>query len=116
MSFKEVVSQDSLHYDQEARHSEATAAVVQGATTIAQASSRTWHCPADAGFPDMQNIRVVGSWRLLCSFQRKAWKCPSERRMHKSIGIKAKVQWRIQEVRDARNVQECAVECLQERM
>jgi hypothetical protein len=37
------------------------------------AGSSSWYHPCDADFKDLQNTRVMGSWRFPARFQRKAW-------------------------------------------
>jgi hypothetical protein len=48
------------------RHSEAT-------VPVAQEGPGTALGPYDVGFASMQKTRVMGSWKLLPWFQRKAW-------------------------------------------
>jgi hypothetical protein len=61
-----------LHIES-SRHSETTAAVVQGNLVTAQGVERPWCHPHDAGFTGVQNAGVAGYGRFPPRFQRKAW-------------------------------------------
>jgi hypothetical protein len=80
---------------------------------MAQAGGRTWYHPCNASFAGMQNTRVVGSWRHAITFQRTAWNarpCVIGFKSLKAVPEIAmceamRVQWRPQDIRDARNVE-----------
>lgn len=65
-------------------------------------------CPWDADFTGMQNPIVTGSGRLPLGFQRKVWEARQEapeKDMGEAVGMKPKVHWRPEEVRDAENTE-----------
>lgn len=68
---RELVPQDLVHSAQASRYLGTSAAMLQGGLAAAEAGSRPWHHPGDAGFIGMHNARVTGSWRLLPRFQKK---------------------------------------------
>jgi hypothetical protein len=79
------------------------------------AGSRPRYHKHNAGLAGMQNTRVVRSWRLPPRFQKEGlwdWTMCDRVRVpaavpgrvtHEAVRVKPKMQWRPQEVRDAKN-------------
>jgi hypothetical protein len=91
--------------------------MVQEFSATTQTGSRPCHYQHDAGFAGMQSLRVMGSWRHLPKFQRKAWEfrqcltgleslqAAHGRAMHKVLKVKPKLQWKPKEIKDARIIE-----------
>lgn len=61
---------EAFPFIQQLKHSVAATDMVQGSQLIFM-QIVGWLCPYAAGFTDLQNTRVNGSWRLPIIFQRK---------------------------------------------
>jgi hypothetical protein len=88
--------------------------VTQAGPGTACAGVRPWHCPLHAGFVVIQNERIMGSLRLPLRFKGKPWgqaTCGSQNSFSQPLsgqelwGGSCRQQWRLQEVRDAQNVE-----------
>lgn len=76
--------------------------MVQGALATASTDRRPWHHLRDVGFISMRNVRVMESR----AFHLNAWKPRQrspEKAVHEAGGMRVKVQWIPQEIRDAKN-------------
>lgn len=91
--------------------------MIHAVPVIAGGSGRHWHHSCDASFADINNARMIWLYRLPLRFHRKGWKAQQdmaglkslqaspERVMCESLRVKLKLQWRIQKVRDSRNME-----------
>lgn len=96
------VHSDSSHTAQIFRHLKASIAKIQEGPTTVLLGNRTWLQPHGAELADVQNM-CKGPRKLPLRFQKMAW----EARLctPKKLSIKLKVQWRPQELGDARNME-----------
>lgn len=88
----------------------------QGTLNIAQDGDKSCNFPHGASSVEIQDARNRVSWRLSPISQWKAWEArqyvagleslwaASERAMHGTVRLKPKLQWKSQELKDARNM------------